>query len=349
MLLLGPTPSDHPSRIGGTTTSFSLLAAYLRERDPALKVVSTNRWRLPAERIVNALDVLLRCAVGVPRADVVMLNANPAGAVVLGPLIHAYCRLWRRPFVFRMFGGDLIEVVDALPRWLRAVFERTVLRADLVLLQTQRLVSHFQRAGRRVAWLPNARPPPDVRRPTGAYARRLVFVGTIRASKGVDAVLRFRERHRATHEVHLYGPIAEAAYRWLEHDEDYRGVAKPDEILLALADHDLLLLPTRHPGEGYPGVVIEANSVGLPVVATRWLGIPELVHDGENGLLVAPGDDAAFEEAILSIDDARFQRMSAAALSRARTFETTEVYATMLDRIAALRRPDADAAAPGTR
>jgi glycosyltransferase involved in cell wall biosynthesis len=43
--------------------------------------------------------------------------------------------------------------------------------------------------------------------------------------------------------------------------------------------------------EGMPMTILEAFSVGLPVVASRIGGIPEIVMDGENGLLFEPGDD----------------------------------------------------------
>jgi glycosyltransferase involved in cell wall biosynthesis len=57
---------------------------------------------------------------------------------------------------------------------------------------------------------------------------------------------------------------------------------------------DLFVLPCIRPAngamDGIPNVLIEALSVGLPVVATRLSGIPELIRHGETGLLVAERD-----------------------------------------------------------
>jgi glycosyltransferase involved in cell wall biosynthesis len=55
--------------------------------------------------------------------------------------------------------------------------------------------------------------------------------------------------------------------------------------------------------EGVPVVLMEAMSYGLPVVATRVGGVPELVEDGSCGLLVSPGDAEALAEAMGSLHE----------------------------------------------
>jgi glycosyltransferase involved in cell wall biosynthesis len=67
----------------------------------------------------------------------------------------------------------------------------------------------------------------------------------------------------------------------------------------ALKQFDLFVLPSRT--EGCPIVILEAMAVGLPVVATRIGGNPELVSDGESGLLVPANDPAAMADAIVKI------------------------------------------------
>ncbi len=75
---------------------------------------------------------------------------------------------------------------------------------------------------------------------------------------------------------------------------------------------DIFVLPSLNEGMGR--VLVEAMSAGLPIVASRVGGIPDLVKHGENGLLVPPADTGALEKAISALlqDGARRKRMGKA-------------------------------------
>jgi glycosyltransferase involved in cell wall biosynthesis len=83
-----------------------------------------------------------------------------------------------------------------------------------------------------------------------------------------------------------------------------------------LAAADLLVLPSA--AEACPLAVLRAMAAGLPVVASRAGGLPELVRDGVDGLLVPTGDDAALRAALaaLAADPARRRRMGESARRR---------------------------------
>ena len=72
--------------------------------------------------------------------------------------------------------------------------------------------------------------------------------------------------------------------------------------------------------EGFGIVLLEAMLAGLPVVATRVSAVPEVVVDGETGLLVDPGDDRSVAAALgaLLSDRTRAAKLGEAGLERAR-------------------------------
>lgn len=72
-----------------------------------------------------------------------------------------------------------------------------------------------------------------------------------------------------------------------------------DEAGRLLCEADVVVLPYRDASQS--GVVLSAFAFGVPVVATRVGGLPEYVRDGENGLLVSPGDVAGLASAVASV------------------------------------------------
>jgi glycosyltransferase involved in cell wall biosynthesis len=90
-----------------------------------------------------------------------------------------------------------------------------------------------------------------------------------------------------------------------------------DDIPEVLAASDIVALASRF-GEGCPNAVLEAMAAGKAVVATRAGGTPEVVVDGETGLLVRPGDVDGLREALtrLAGDPALRRRMGEAGRAR---------------------------------
>jgi glycosyltransferase involved in cell wall biosynthesis len=158
--------------------------------------------------------------------------------------------------------------------------------------------------------LPAPKPGPDAR-PT-RLPLRLAYLGRFEAIKGphdfVRALtslppdLRFR--------AELIGPVFTTAEQTVV-DELRKLIGADPRITIgapvphaavprALADIDVLCCPSVV-AEGGPTVAIEAHAVGTPVIGTRIGGLAELVTDGVNGRLVAPGDWRALAAVVQDI------------------------------------------------
>ena len=92
-----------------------------------------------------------------------------------------------------------------------------------------------------------------------------------------------------------------------------------------LREADVFVLAST--SEGLPMALLEAMSYGLAIVATAVGGVPDVVADGEQALVVAPGDPAALAAALsrVAADPALRQRLGAAALTRAEDFSPDAV------------------------
>jgi glycosyltransferase involved in cell wall biosynthesis len=102
------------------------------------------------------------------------------------------------------------------------------------------------------------------------------------------------------------------------------GAVGQDEIVERYAGADVFCLPSF--AEGVPVVLMEAMATELPVVTTRITGVPELVDDGQNGVLVRPGRADALADALagLAKDPDRRRHLGAAGRRTVcQEFETT--------------------------
>ena len=82
----------------------------------------------------------------------------------------------------------------------------------------------------------------------------------------------------------------------------FRGGLTEPQVAAALDAADLFVLPSvvaaNGQMEGVPVALMEALACGLPTVASRLSGVPELVRDGETGVLAEPGDVGSLREAL---------------------------------------------------
>lgn len=94
-------------------------------------------------------------------------------------------------------------------------------------------------------------------------------------------------------------PELEAEARKLKVEDHLRFLGVRRDVLNWMAAADLFILPSN--SEGMPNALLEAMGLGLPVIATRVGGVPEIIQDGETGCLVPPQDPSALAVAIIAL------------------------------------------------
>jgi glycosyltransferase involved in cell wall biosynthesis len=185
---------------------------------------------------------------------------------------------------------------------------RTFARVRLYLAVGQFVRDKYVQAGfpeDRVAVKPSFVAAAPRRRGPGDY---FLFLGRLSREKGLGTLLAVWSRSRERLVVAGDGP-ERALLRDSPSSVEYRGALPADEIPSLLSRARALLLPSLS-YEGAPRVVLEAYASGVPVLAGRLGGLPELIEDGSSGVLVRPGDVAAWAAAVERLtEDAEAERM----------------------------------------
>lgn len=127
----------------------------------------------------------------------------------------------------------------------------------------------------------------------------ILFIGILKQDKGlsvlIEAVSLLMARGIKDIEVNILGEFASTDYRKqvmdhiktanLEDIISFKGVVTGDAKFSILASADIFCFPSFFDSESFGNVLVEAMMFGLPVVATRWRGIPDIVTE-ETGYLV---------------------------------------------------------------
>jgi len=167
----------------------------------------------------------------------------------------------------------------------------------------------------------------------------LLFAGRLLPEKGVldtvDAFAALQARRPCHLVIAGTGPAAEdvaarVAALGLSGSVTLAGLLPHDEIVARYRAADIFVLPTYW-GEGFPTVLAEAMSAGLPIVTTRLRGIADHLEEDVNALFVPPRAPSALADAVgrLLEDDGLRRRMSAANRAKVRDFEpvkAAEIY-----------------------
>lgn len=295
----------------------------LRLRDPfgspnslRLLLSALPTWPLDAFRLWRFLR----------RRNVVAINAQfpnmTVGPFLLLKLLHAF----QGRLILTFQGADVTAIASA-PPWQRALWRRAIAFADAAAACSRDL------AGKVRTLSPSANVVPihngadlalftrrPQQRPPG---HTILHIGKYEHKKSQDVLLlAFQQLLRDVPDARLVlvgatGPTLPQVRRLvaelgLQQQVDLHVDVPHHHIPALMHQADLFVLPSR--SEPFGIVLVEAGAAGLPVVAARVGGIPELIDHGATGLLVEPGDAPGLAAAMASVllDPARAHALALA-------------------------------------
>jgi glycosyltransferase involved in cell wall biosynthesis len=127
----------------------------------------------------------------------------------------------------------------------------------------------------------------------GGNSLIICFLSRIEQSKGLDTLVEVSKCLCASGlskmvKIDFYGQKKDDYFDIYLSDNpmfEYKGELQPSEVVLTLKQYDVLIFPSHYEGEGCPGILVEALSVGLPIIASDWKYNDEFIIDGVNGFL----------------------------------------------------------------
>jgi glycosyltransferase involved in cell wall biosynthesis len=232
----------------------------------------------------------------------------PCESCITGsPYLGALHRCYRGSLLGSLAVARMIDVHRRRDTWSRSV--------DRFIALSRFARERFVAAGlpaERLEVLPNFVASP--REVCAASRSGALFVGRLSPEKGVETLLRAWANFSIPLRIVGDGPLMPTLRATAPASAIFLGQASPAAVAQEMARAAVLVMPSEW-YEGCPMVLLEALAHGLPTVATRIGGIPEIIDDGATGLLVPPRDPRALARAVCDLleDDHRRLAMERAA------------------------------------
>jgi glycosyltransferase involved in cell wall biosynthesis len=343
VLLIGAL--DFPNvPMAGDAVKNRLLLDWLRQNFGKVGYVDTQKWRKNPFVLMKLFFCLLFCRMGN-----IIVSASNESAYRMIRILARLDKKGTNVYYFMIGGYTPIKIRQGIFKAepFRKL-ERIVVEADKVkdyyaevgLYNTYR-VYNFKSTSYRA----------DVSKPhEGRF--KFVFLSRLTELKGIFHILESvrtlnEEGWEDGFEVDFYGRIDEdVKERFVREiaiipNASYKGFLDlgKDSNYDVLASYDVMLFPTMHPTEGFPGVIADAAIAGLPVIAANWNYAEELVGDCKCGFVFPVGDNRALTDWMRHAMNHRdeLQEIRKNCLSRSDSYRTDHVLTTALVRELGMR------------
>ncbi|GAO44884.1 glycosyltransferase family 4 protein [Flavihumibacter petaseus] len=327
---------DHVDFRGGIG---AVIASYQRFL-PQFQSICSHRPLSSLGKIICFLRGYLRLWYTlVTRPSIKILHIHGSyGASVYRKAVIAFTGrfFFRKKIIYHIHSSEYLTKYDAGSGVYRKLCRYLIERADAVICLTPYWKEAFSKkfATRRIRVVYNMIAPPDkkiqVQQRVAHRPLELLFMGLIDRKKGVFDLVEMAKEKKDELEGKVVFRLGGAGktdslktaikkYQ-LRNIIDYRGWITESEKNGYFDAADVYILPSHN--EGLPISILEAMSHGLPVIASRVGGIPEIMQHNVNGFLIEKGDAAGLLKAIQRYEgnNALLKEHSEASLRLVRAF-----------------------------
>lgn len=245
------------------------------------------------------------------KINIVHIHMAERGSVYREGIVLLVSKLMRCKTIIHMHGATIEDWYNDQPNILKKIICFILGRADKILVLGyvwEKFMKKLIKNKSKIEVVYNAVYVPNVNN-YNTYAEEIMFLGVLIERKGIDdllqALLNIKDKLPFKIKVKLYGADKNGNIKkkislyGLESFVEYYGWLTEKNRSQCFSKAMLNILPSYN--EGLPMTILETMSYGIPNIATNIAAIPEAIRNGEDGILVEPGDVDALGEAILSL------------------------------------------------
>ncbi len=309
VLMVGPDRGVH----GGISAIVNNYYEAGLDKKVDLKYIGTMKEGSRGKKFLVAAAAYFKFLCSLSWCDVVHVNASSDSSIMRKSFFIRAAYRRNKKIVLHQHGGDFKNYFENQISDKRRAYLKSILdMADVMLVLTPSWKEYFSNLtdSGKIKVFPNC---VAVKRDisfaegedSGRDMNKLLFLGRICKDKGIDELLdAVTEIGRENKDVKLYigGIYEEESYRKRIEGNDlvkFLGWIAGEEKEKYLRECGIFVLPSYY--EGFPVSVLEAMAGGCVVVASEVGGIPDVVTDGETGVLVPPKDPEMLKNAVLKV------------------------------------------------
>ncbi len=312
------------SKYGVTPTSVETLGVKLQEIDDVL-LISDKKNKV--SRFFDAIFTIIEYR---HKINLILIDTYSTSNFYYALVSSLLARLFNIPYVPILHGGALPDRLKSTPYLSRVLFKNAVINIS----PSHFLLEIFRAAGFETKYIPNfietelyAAQERAILRPKLLYVRSFHEIYNPKMAIRVLAILQTQYENI---ELCMVGPNKDGSKEEVETLAKELGVSQrlkitgklsKQEWIARAADYDVFINTTNF--DNLPVSIIEAMCLGFPIVSTNAGGLPFLIADGKDGLLVDKNDADAMAEHITKLleNSALASKISMAAISKGNSFD----------------------------
>jgi glycosyltransferase involved in cell wall biosynthesis len=265
-------------------------------------------------KVIRLLDMVVSFFKNKSTSDYVLIDTYSTHNFYYALVIAVLCKLFNKKYITLLHGGNLPSRLDKSPKMSKQIFKNAYLNISPSLY----LKDNFEKHGyHNIKFVPNTIQIESYPFSNRDYTTiKLLWVRSfskIYNPKMAVSVVSQLINQGYQAELCMVGPDSDGSLQevqeyasQIEVEVTFTGKLTKQEWIALSKDYNIFINTTNF--DNMPVSVIEAMALGLPVISTKVGGLPFLITDQEDGVLVNANDVASMANAIVSIHDDKIHR-----------------------------------------